>query len=191
MCNNARNTTLFSSDISIVTADPAWHIRPAVQNRPRGRKRKLVIIAAKGGFNRQREADAAWTSTTRSGMGNCGISACRCAIFISREIPRVRLRNEGAARSLPRGFEIGSLPPASAITVEITGDSISRWMAATRGVAVVYFLVRTAFTCLRNPLRSKQQYLSHSSRGRAHNSVSVNQSVSWNPRCGSIQYVCW
>jgi len=27
-------------------------------------------------------------------------------IFISREIPHIRLRNDGAARSLPRGFEI-------------------------------------------------------------------------------------
>lgn len=68
-------------------------------------------------------------------------------IFISRKIPRVRLRlrNEGAACSLPCGFEIGSLPPASAITIEITGDSISRWMAAARGVAV-YFLVCSALT---------------------------------------------
>lgn len=95
--------------------------------------------------------------------------------FVSREIPRERLRNEGAARSLPRGFEIGSLPPASAITVEITGDSIFPVDGSDercRGVFPHVFSL-----CLCNPLRSKQQYLSHSSRGRACNYVSVNQSI--------------
>lgn len=133
--NNARDTTWFPSDVSIVAVDSAWHTK-----RPRGRKRKFITDLMGAG-----EANAARTSTTttatRGSMGNCGISACRCAFSYLREIPRARVYGTKAPRrpySLPRGFEIGSrFPLVSAITVEITGDSISRWMAATtRGVAM-------------------------------------------------------
>lgn len=114
-----------------------------------------------------REANAAWTSATRCGMGNCGIIRLVDAHFhISWDSTRAFTEWRRRSRSLPRGFEIGSLPLACAITVEITGDSISRWMAATRGVAV-YFLVCSAFTCLRNPLRSKRRYLSSRGNERA------------------------